>query len=236
MNNCGLEHGQGNSFLEPEQSKEEPIHTAWATSRRVAVSLLMVMVVGCCSLAAMVPTQSDVAVLGANSTISLGEARKDCSSSIDGGGWTLVRHSPPSGWGPFCDHLAGTAYLGPVGGPDADLPWTVPWTGSPSKFLFSFGDCSNWLVTTPAAIYGQYQNDPRQILSSSLNSCPYKARWYNRKMYTEDPWISVKDHPAIIVYGESWSSASHGCGSCKHEECRVMLKWHKGANVYIKWD
>merc|ERR1712150_85976 len=155
-----------------------------------------------------------------NATINLAANRQqDCSTSIDGGGWVLVRHAGPSGWGPWNDNLAGTAFKGPVGGPTSNHPWTVPWSSTPSKFLFSFADCSEWLVATEEAVRGRYYaGSPRVISSSSRHQHHYAAKWYNRKDHKEDPWVSVGDHPDGVVYGENGWPASkchyHGKDNC----------------------
>jgi len=224
-----------NSFLEDGHDKEQEFVTAWVRPRKAIISLLGIVAFGCCFLAVIAPRQSSLEWQNGNSTINLAASpQRDCSASIDGGGWALVRHAGPNGWGPWNDNLAGTAYLGPVGGPRSDMPWTIPWSGAPSKFLFSFADCSKWLMTTGEAVNGEYYaNAPRQVLSSSGISHSYTAKWYNRQISREDPWISIGDHPHGIVYGESgWNS----CHYAEREKCLTQMKWHGGANVYIKWD
>merc|ERR1712113_744956 len=91
--------------------------------------------------------------------------------------------------------------------------------------LFAFADCSQWLITTPAAVNGEvYISQPRDIIMSSSSSTPYKARWVYRATNQEDPWVSVHDHnSASMMYGENGvfghSSAKNAAG---------------GANVYIR--
>ena len=48
--------------------------------------------------------------------------------------------------------------------------------------LFTYGDQSQWLVTTPSAVYGEYyDNKDRDIIKSSFSDVPYTAKWYNRE-------------------------------------------------------
>lgn len=152
----------------------------------------------------------------------------DCAAKLDGGGWTLVRHTSRHGtWGPFTDNLAGTYTLGTPAGPHAETDWSVTWTAQPTtEMLFAFGDCSMWLVTTMTAVNGgYYANADRQVLRSSVNSASHTRKWYNRQNAPEDPWISVNDHNFFnsIVYGEA-NTQYHSAGK----------NGHGGANVYIR--
>ena len=63
---------------------------------------------------------------------------------------------------------------------------------------------------------------------SSDRLTPYSALWLNREArgsypYDEDPWISVRDHPTLVVYGEDGSPAYTS-----------ILAQRNGANVWIK--
>jgi hypothetical protein len=70
--------------------------------------------------------------------------------------------------------------------PTSDNSFSVTWAMSDvDEFLFASGDCSLWLITTPAAVGGSindqyYAGAPRSILKSSVQSAPYTAQWYNR--------------------------------------------------------
>merc|ERR1719394_1180768 len=111
----------------------------------------------------------------------------ECSDLIDGGGWTMVRHTAGSGgWGPFTDDLQGTDDVGPQGSGLDSYHWTVPWDSKMvGEFLFATGDCAHWLIATPSAVGGSltgefYGPGSRTILKSSTSSSTYAANWYNR--------------------------------------------------------
>jgi len=149
-------------------------------------------------------------------------------STLDGGGWTLVRHTAGTGnWGPWSDDLTGTDSWGVADGPRSDNHWTFPWSGETyNQFLFTYGDCSGWLIATRDAVNGAYyDNDKRDIIKSSIRHNAYEALWYNRANHAEDPWISIQDHGVddSIVYGEN---GHHALTSKKNA--------HAGANVYIR--
>ena len=69
-----------------------------------------------------------------------------CDANIDGGLWTLVRHTN-SGWHPANDALSGTDKYGRPDGPLAGDAWSIPFVNEPyDEFLFATGDCSKWMV------------------------------------------------------------------------------------------
>jgi len=156
-----------------------------------------------------------------------------CPSSTVGDGWVRVRHViSGNNWHPATDRLAGTDVYGTEGVDTAD--WSVIFANKVSnydQFLFATGDCDHWLITNVNdAIGGFYENELRNIQSSSKQATPYKAKWYNRDGKSEDPWISVTDHgPAIaageIVYGEASFGLTHAS---------AVLPLHDGADVYIR--
>merc|ERR1719221_2347768 len=98
--------------------------------------------------------------------------------------------------------------------------------------MFFFGDCSQWLITTPDAVNGEnYANEGRLVLKSSSNPGAHRVKWYNRAKNAEDPWVSMQDHhhrrdppgPDDMLYGEGSKSG--------HEEAKNA---HGGANVWIR--
>jgi len=120
--------------------------------------------------------------------------------------WRIVRHLPSTATTlhPATDNLAGTeTYGSPT---DGSAAWSVPF-GSFNEVLLATGDGSDWLITTPLALTGEfYTKTLRDILQSSISTTPYQAEWYNREIYGEDPLISVTDLGAaemLLVYGEA---------------------------------
>jgi len=128
-----------------------------------------------------------------------------CAQSIDGGNWLLVRHTFNK-WFDATDGLTGTADYGEVTGPLSDNEFCTPFEAADdTEFLFSFGGCDKWLITT----YNQFaytwgSNYDATILKSHISDVPYTAKWYNRDYCCcEDPWISWADHStASMIYGE----------------------------------
>ena len=144
----------------------------------------------------------------------------------------MVRHLPPANkWFRAQDQLRGTEEYGdPSGGAQASQEWSVTFDTSPfDQFLFTTGDCAEWLVASKAAVIGEYySNAPRDIVKSSRSDKPYQARWYHRRGAKEDPWVSLSDHhPAIaageIIYGENNFGGNH-----------AILARSTGINVYIR--
>ena len=134
---------------------------------------------------------------------------ENCAEDIDGGGWTLVRHSYNK-WPDATDNLRGTAEYGTVSGPTSeDNEFAIAFDAvNTTQFLFSNGDCDRWLITT----YDQFRYQKSAlydatILKSCISETAYTAKWFNRKNVAEDPWISFKDHDAdsktTILYGEN---------------------------------
>ena len=145
-----------------------------------------------------------------------------------------MRHVPASAaaWHPSTDRLAGTDTYGTRGADLGAPAWSVPFSGRAfDQFLFATGDCTKWLIATPDAVTGAtYSDQARDIVKSSINSDSYQAKWYNRDMSIEDPWLSLTDHSDAIgsnnlVYGENgFDLASH----------TNVLTSHQGARVYIR--
>ena len=51
----------------------------------------------------------------------------------------------------------------------------------------------------------------------------YTAKWYNRQPNTEDPWISIGNHPIDVIYGEH-----------QHSGHLSLIRDNKGVNVFIR--
>jgi len=144
-----------------------------------------------------------------------------------GSGWKKVRHVPAGDkWHPATDQLRGTEVYGTEGG---DGAWSIEFPLF-DQFLFSTGDCTKWLIADKDQVMGWYSNGQRTIVSSSLQTDPYDARWYRRQNSLEDPWISLNDHfvaisQGNILYGENNFGGDHAL---------KVLPVHNGADVYVR--
>lgn len=162
---------------------------------------------------------------------------------IDGGGWQLVRHVAASAnrMHPSTDNCTGSDVYGTYDGDAQSLStWSIQFDDVAfNQYLFAFGDCSAWLVTTKTQANGEFYGlSNRCILASSENRTsvlPYYAAWYYRgNCCPEDPWISTLDHSdcrdqtshPCMVYGENshYSSGMHQYG----------FNTHNGGNVWIR--
>ena len=160
--------------------------------------------------------------------------------NVDGGGWQLVRHVSASDNNvhPARDNLAGTA-LDVYGTYDTDAQSSVTWSIqfnniNYNQFLFAWGDCTKWLVTTKEqAIGNQYWSADRCILASSQdNGTTINESYYAMWTYGNSagqPWLSINDisqcssnsETNCIVYGEDsytdgyveWGFANHAGGN-----------------------
>jgi len=124
-------------------------------------------------------------------------------------GWRLVRFLPPTAtaWHPVNDDLAGTTTYGTAY--NYTNAWSIPF-GTFDEFVFGTLNLQYWMqITKTEAIGATYSGANRNIIKSSFSSAPYTAIQYNRGAgNTEDPWMSIRDHPTEIVYGEN-SSVVH---------------------------
>jgi hypothetical protein len=163
------------------------------------------------------PANFSISTACAASQVSLPSCLKYVPNiSEDAGGWILVRHLPPGDtWHPATDSLQGTHVYGTPS--DDGSAWSITF-GNFNEFLFSSGDKTSWLVTTKAAAIGEFYEDaPRDILKSSISTTPYQARWYNREIHPEDPWISLTDHATAVGSGQSlYGEDSYGAANVNH--------------------
>ena len=157
--------------------------------------------------------------------------------------WDLVRRVRPGNqWHPSTDKLHGTDVYGNfVNNGAVDLTFSIAFNiEEVEDFLFITGDREKWLVASVDAVGGLrdansntfqgYSGEKRDIKMSSISSNPYQAIWYNRKGFTEDPWISLNDHFAAIEDGNIlYAEANFNWPS--HTK---ILSLHNGANVYIR--
>lgn len=151
-----------------------------------------------------------------------------CAWNIDGGGWTLVRHSYNK-WPKAKDSLNGTAWYGRYkNDPTSEEEFSTPFKPKiGTQFLFSNGDCTKWLVTT----YDEFgtakgANYEARILKSHISDSPYFAKWYHRTTNLEDPWISYMDHwtdnRGTCLYGGN--SNGHNKHNINGQHCNVWIR------------
>eukprot|EP01083_Nonionella_stella_P070993 190337_1 len=165
----------------------------------------------------------------------------DCQL-IDNGGWKLVRHTQGE-WYQAKDGLFGTEeYNGgcedqdPLSPIQCATPFADQYANNPSgKFMFSNGDCTQWLITT----YDQFsiiRPSPyaATILSSSYKDEVYTADWYKRCDTCGDPWVGVRDHCKEygcldVLYAED-STDLHQTRFSLEDTRNTSL------NVWVKWE
>jgi len=87
------------------------------------------------------------------------------------------------------------------------------------------------IVSKDELLGSHYANEDKQIVLSSLAPDEgSEAKWYNRRGYPEDPWVSLTDHVTAIdrgdiLYGEADYGGTHA---------EAVLPDHGGANVFIR--
>ena len=121
------------------------------------------------------------------------------------GGWRIVRYLPPNlGRWYQGDYIStSTLTIPTIGTPyNYTNEWAVSF-GTFDEMFFATFDMTYWLHCLKSAVLGSYGGVARPIIKSSSSSTPYSAIWYNRGQNPEDPWISIADHPSLVVYGEN---------------------------------
>ena len=149
-----------------------------------------------------------IAFLSSHLLLSPIIAQHSCDN-IFGGGWLLVRHSY-NGWHQATDNLNGTDIYGTSDNdPESSSIWSIEYnqyleTGESTLFMFSNGNCSEWLVTTNDEWSTFYPNDYGAYIISSNYDKDYFVTWFNRNTYSQDPLISYRDHTfnKTILYEE----------------------------------
>ena len=92
------------------------------------------------------------------------------------------------------------------------------------------GDGRKWLIATKEAVTeGFYENSPRKVVKSSINSDTHTLKWYLRNGKPEDPWISLVDYEnvgqlSLMLYGGNSITVN-----------TESLRENNGANVYIRY-
>lgn len=170
-------------------------------------------------------------------------ARTGTPGPIDGG-WVEVRRvGAGNRWYQATDRLAGTD----VYGSRSSSAWSINFeTAVPgyNQFLFTTGDCRNWLIAGKSAVVGgrysgaitgntvfspECRDCQRPSIRSSVSSSARMVRWW-RTRSLETPWISLTDHSAAIsqgriLYGENGYGGTHAS---------AVLPRHGGARVFIR--
>jgi hypothetical protein len=121
------------------------------------------------------------------------------------GGWRIVRFLPPNlnRWYQG-DYISTSTFTIPTIGTPYNYTneWAVSF-GTFDEMFFGTFDMTYWLYCLKTSVLGSYGAVARPIIKSSSSSTPYNAIWYNRGTNGEDPWISIGDHPSLVVYGEN---------------------------------
>eukprot|EP01083_Nonionella_stella_P024214 66931_1 len=128
--------------------------------------------------------------------------------SIYGGGWYLVRHAY-NGWHLATDHLKGTDKYGAPNSPTSTATWSIGFDDALSDdssitFMFSDGDCSQWLVVEHNQLKTDRDGDYKAHVVASHHGVHYDVMWHYNKHF-QTPIISWNDtrHHASILYAEA---------------------------------
>ena len=109
-------------------------------------------------------------------------------------GWRLVRYLPPTspiGYS-YTHHLDGIIESGPAY--DYTAEWTLPF-GEFDEFCFSTRNLMYWVYCTRDAAIGEhYTYQDRDVIRSSSDATPYKAKWYNDHNNHIHPWIWLQGY------------------------------------------
>eukprot|EP01083_Nonionella_stella_P019334 53772_1 len=136
-------------------------------------------------------------------------AQTSTCTDIHGGDWTLVRHAY-NAWHPATDNLAGTDVYGTYDNdPQSTSNWSISYSGAleddgSSVFMFSNGDCSEFLITSSDPFISQNNPYLARIIASHYDT-NYNVIW----SYTSSPWLSWQNTSVVtLLYGEA-SNTNH---------------------------
>ena len=126
----------------------------------------------------------------------------NCCESIDRGEWQLVRRVTTDHWvwHPATDDLSGSHMYGIYdnSAQSTNNAFSILFnTTQFNQFLFAFGNCSTWLVTTKFAEICEYCDGKQRGILNNISNVPYSSIWYHReaeKNTSDDPLISLKHH------------------------------------------
>eukprot|EP01084_Bolivina_argentea_P035042 64979_1 len=133
-------------------------------------------------------------------------------NDIYGGEWMLVRHSYNS-WYQATDNLVGTAVYGyPDPNPKSKSSWSMQYniyleTDGSTLFLFSNGECSEWIVTINNEFLTAKGEDYSAYIIASHYDINYNTTWNYDTNHLEDPMISWNNNNnnylQSILYAEN---------------------------------
>lgn len=135
-----------------------------------------------------------------------------CDMTQDGGGWTLVRHLPPttSTWFPVNDNLIGGQGFGTyLPNPAATTTNGLAFSAIPySEFRLATGDNARWMRFAKTELqkpYSSWCEYSATIAASNYLATPYVTSWCFRSAKAEDPWITLQGtggRTSETLYGE----------------------------------
>ena len=145
-------------------------------------------------------------------------------------GWRLVRFLPPTSttWYSVNDNSFGTA---PAYGIAYDYTneWSLDYGGTFDEMFFSTKNMIYWLWTPKTSVEGEYSNVGRLVYKSSNNSSQHNVAWYNRSVYTVDPFISVLNHSVTV--NQCLYSEDNGSGTSYHTQ---LIAGNEGMCVFVR--
>ena len=157
-----------------------------------------------------------------------------CDLRTDGGGWTLVAHTPATGGWFMADGLLnGTKSIGtPTPDPHAPVAHAFAFASlDHGELLFAAGDGSAWGVLDAAYVYAAGSAfTPNVATVATYGTSVVAPGWtnvLNRGGQPEDPWIGFEgDHAANtarMLFGENGNQNHVGYKNA-----------HGGANVFVR--
>lgn len=148
---------------------------------------------------------------------------EDHSPPIDGGGWSLVRHSSASSWHTATDQLVGTSTYGDrAGGHNGALAWSIKFDNTPfDEFLFATGDEKKWLIASKEQVLPEYYSESpsniRTITKSSESDQSSLATWERTKnvaaLFISLTNLAEEQRGNILYAEDGWDGPRHKSGA-----------------------